>query len=142
MGMANVGYDEWAKVPVEKDPNGLGAKAPGSKLDAGKAPIMQGVFQYFPRALWAVADLSQAGADKYSWNGWEKVSDGINRYGNAVGRHILKEKIEGPWDLDFLKAEKPRRILHVTEEAWNALARLELILREMEDEQKAQNIGG
>lgn len=115
--------------PQEADPNGINAKTPGAKLDAGKAPIMRGIFQYFPRALWKVAELSQLGANKYSWKGWEKVPDGTNRYGDALGRHILKEEIEGPYDKDFPGED----MLHATEEAWNALARLELILRDIQE---------
>jgi hypothetical protein len=112
----------------ETDPNGVAANTPGAKLDAGKSPVMQGAFQYFPRAVEAVADLSGFGAEKYAWKGWEKVNDGINRYGDAMGRHILKESIEGPWD----NGPGGSGALHATAIAWNALARLELILREME----------
>lgn len=122
----------------EKDPNGIPAKQPGAKLDAGKSPVMQGALHYFPRAIMAVANLSAKGAAKYSWKGWEKVDDGINRYGDALGRHILKEQIEGPFDLDF----PDKSVLHATGDAWNSLARLELILREMEDEQHATGVIG
>ncbi len=117
--------ESWYK---ERDPNGIAAKQPGSKLDAGKPPIMQGVLHYFPRAIMAVANLSAKGAEKYSWKGWEKVADGPNRYGDAVGRHLVKEAIEGEYDLDF----PPGEVLHATGDAWNSLARLELILREKE----------
>lgn len=109
---------------AEKDPNGVAAGQPGAKLDAGKTPIYQGVLDYFPRAVEAVASLSAIGAKKYSWKGWKKVSDGVNRYGNALVRHITKESIEGPMDADGF--------LHATAVAWNALARLELILRARE----------
>lgn len=121
-------YEATLLAAKEKDPSGLAAKAPGAKLDAGKAPIMQGVLHYFPRAIIAVANLSKKGADKYSWKGWEKVSDGPNRYGDALARHIVKEAIEGPYDQDF----EGNEVLHATGDAWNALARLELILRDME----------
>lgn len=117
-----------AAMAKETDPNGLNSKTPGAKLDAGKAPVMRGVLQYFPRALIAVANLSAKGAEKYSWKGWEKVDDGPNRYGDALGRHLVKEAIEGPWDLDF----PDKTVLHATGDAWNALARLELVLRDME----------
>lgn len=106
----------------QHDPNGIGAGEPGAKLDAGKSPIMQGALHYFPRALMAVAELSEKGAEKYSWKGWEKVPDGQNRYGNALGRHIVYEQIEGPIDSET-------GALHATAQAWNALARLELMLR-------------
>jgi hypothetical protein len=116
---------------AERDPSGIDAKTPGAKLDAGKSPVFQGVLQYFPRALEAVAFVSEYGANKYAWKGWEKVQNGINRYANAAGRHILKEAIEGPWDLASMNDPKfPANILHKSQTAWNALASLELYLRE------------
>ena len=112
----------------EKDPNGRNPHEPGAKLDAGKAPVFQGVLDYFPRAIEAVSMVSQAGANKYAWKGWEAVPDGYNRYMNALGRHIVKRSKEGPWDSDF--AEQGIKILHDAQVAWNALAALELYLRE------------
>lgn len=111
----------------ESDPTGKSAHDPGAKLDAGKAPLRQGVLEYFPRALLAVAQVSAFGAKKYSWGGWGPVEDGINRYGNAQERHVVKAAIEGPVDDDS-------GLLHAAHEAWNALARLELILRKQENE--------
>src|SRR3990172_1496625 len=113
-----------ATSEVEKDPNGIQKGEPGAKLDANKIPVTRGCLHYFPRALLAVAELSGLGARKYSWKGWEKVSDGINRYGDALGRHELA--IEG----DFQRRDKDTGALEATAVAWNALARLELILRE------------
>lgn len=110
---------------TEADPNGKASHEPGAKMDAGKAPIVQGVLQYFPRALKAVAMVSLAGATKYAWKGWESVPDGINRYENALGRHVLAEAIEGPTDKDT-------QCLHKAQIAWNALAALELYLRAQE----------
>jgi hypothetical protein len=109
----------------EADPNGKPPHTPGAKMDAGKAPITQGVLQYFPRALAAVSMVSLAGANKYAWKGWEQVPDGINRYMNAMGRHILAEAVEGPIDKDT-------KCLHKAQIAWNILAALELDLREQE----------
>jgi len=110
---------------VERDPNGLDSRTPGSKLDAGKSPALQGCIQYFPRALRMVADVSLKGMHKYSWKGWESVPDGPNRYGNALVRHLLDEATDGPIDRDT-------GLLHAAQVAWNALARLELILKEKE----------
>ena len=50
------------------------------------------------------------------------MADGENRYGDALVRHLIAEAIEGPVDADT-------QLLHAAQEAWNALARLELILR-------------
>lgn len=108
---------------VEHDPNGFAPGQPGAKLDAGKSPVRRGLLEYFPRACLAIAEVSASGASKYSWRGWESVPDGINRYGDAEARHICKAAIEGSIDKDYGH-------LHAAHEAWNALARLELILKE------------
>lgn len=106
----------------ERDPNGKSAHEAGSKLDAGKPAVMRGVVQYFPRALVAVASVSQYGAAKYTWGGWESVPDGVQRYTDALGRHLVGETIDGP-------ADPETGLLHAAQTAWNALARLELMLR-------------
>lgn len=108
---------------VEQDPNGKKPHELGAKLDFGKAPIFRGVFDYFPRAVRAVAEVSAKGAAKYAWKGWEAVPDGVARYSDALGRHIIGESIEGPIDSDT-------GLLHKAQVAWNALAALELYLRE------------
>lgn len=96
------------------------------KYDAGKVAVFQGAIDYFPRAIEAVAGISQFGATKYAWKGWEGVDDGYNRYSNAMVRHLLKRGVEGPFDSDS-------KLLHDAHCAWNALARLELYLREQEN---------
>ena len=111
---------------MELDPNGIKAGEPGAKLDAGKVPVTRGCLHYFPRALTAIAELSHIGARKYSWQGWASVSDGINRYSDALGRHELS--IQG----DFSRRDGDTGVLEATAVAWNAMARLELILREQE----------
>lgn len=107
---------------AEADPNGKNPHEPGAKLDAGKAPLLRGVLGYFPRALTAVAEVSAMGARKYTWGGWESVPEGVERYGDALARHILAETVDGPLDKDT-------DLLHAAHAAWNALARLELLLR-------------
>lgn len=95
------------------------------KLDGGKVAVFQGAIDYFPRAIEAVAGISEFGASKYAWKGWEGVEDGYNRYSNAMVRHLLKPGIEGELDSDS-------GLLHDAHCAWNALARLELKLKEKE----------
>lgn len=111
---------------IEADPLGFKPHQPGAKLDSGKVSVTRGCIHYFPRALSAVASLSTKGARKYSWKGWEKVPDGIHRYGDALGRHELR--IED----DFTRRDPDTDELEATAVAWNALARLELILRKVE----------
>jgi len=108
----------------EVDPHGTPPSAPGAKLDAGKAPVLRGALRYFPRALTAIAEVSDFGAKKYTWNGWESVPDGINRYGDALARHMLVDGLDAQSGLS-----------HAAHAAWNALARLELILRQEEADQ-------
>jgi hypothetical protein len=108
---------------LENDPLGKSAREPGAKMDAGKAPVLRGSLQYFPRAIKYLAQISEIGARKYSWKGWEKVPDGITRYGDALVRHLLAEETDGPIDADT-------QCLHAGQVAWNAMARLELILKD------------
>lgn len=112
----------------EVDPHGKNPHEMGAKMDSGKAPIMQGVLQYFPRAINLVSYVSLVGANKYAWKGWEQVPEGVNRYSDALGRHLLAEAVEGHVDGDTKQ-------LHAAQVAWNALARLELLARELEQEE-------
>jgi len=107
----------------EADPNGTDPHAPGAKLDAGKA--MAGILADFARALTAIAEVGTFGAKKYSRGGWQAVPNGAERYTDAMWRHLLKEAYE-PVDNDS-------GLAHDAHMAWNALARLELRLREKYD---------
>lgn len=93
------------------------------KYDFGKAGVFQGLINYFPNSLKAVAEVSTFGASKYAWNGWEGVQDGFNRYKNAQFRHALAHSAGEEYDPDS-------QLLHLAHEAWGALASLELYLRE------------
>lgn len=105
---------------MERDPTGGTTGA--VKFDAGKSPISRGLLSYFPRALAAVADVSQFGFEKYGqWGGWKAVPDGVARYDDAHGRHALA-RLGG----ETHAADSKR--LHRAHEAWNALAVLELEL--------------
>jgi len=95
------------------------------KYDAGKTPVYRGAISYFPRAISTVAGVSAFGAAKYDWNGWEAVDNGINRYTDAMVRHVIAEGSGEVLDPDS-------GLLHAAHTAWGALARLELMLREME----------
>ncbi len=97
------------------------------KYDAGKPSVFQGVIEYFPRALWGVAEISTFGANKYAWNGWEGVENGFKRYKDAQYRHALKLAMGQEVDDDS-------QLMHLKHEAWGALATLELYLRQKEAE--------
>lgn len=117
-------------VIMEKDPNGKEANEPGAKLDSGKADC--GLLGFFGRALYAVSQVGTGGAKKYSRGGFLKVDDGFNRYTGAMLRHYLKEGKED-YDQDpELRKYLDEPCLHAAQVAWNALARLEMKLIEME----------
>ena len=115
---------------IETDPTGKSAHTPGSKLDAGK-PRPGLVLGGFARALLAVTRIGTYGAVKYTDNGWMEVPNGVERYDDAKLRHWLYEKsgIECDSDTDEL---------HATHEAWNALARLDLLIRRNEEKAVAR----
>ena len=103
----------------DKDPNEIDQHQPGAKLDAGKEP-MRLILHSMPRALLEVGKIGAYGAEKYSENGWLEVPDGVNRYTDAMLRHALREGIE--------RCDTESGFLHAAHIAWNALARLELML--------------
>lgn len=96
------------------------------KYDAGKVGAYRGLVNYFPRALWGVAEVSTFGANKYDWNGWEGVEQGFERYKDAEMRHELKAAMGEEVDEDS-------HLLHLKHKAWGALATLELYLRERQN---------
>lgn len=94
----------------------------GKKFDAGKAMLDTHLFAYFPKALTAVAYVSMYGARKYTTGGWKTVPDGYARYSDARARHVLLPHIEGDYDVG------DSGLAHAAQEAWNALARLEMAI--------------
>jgi hypothetical protein len=113
---------------VERDPTGRDPHNGGAKLDAGKVEMTL-VTRDMARALRAVAEVSTFGARKYSRGGWVLVEDGFRRYADAQDRHAN----------DFGRGEShcpDSGLLHLAHEAWNALAKLDLYLREQEQIKK------
>ena len=104
-------------MSTEKDPHGKDQHEPGAKMDANK-PRMGLVLLGFSRALVEVCEVGTAGAAEYSDSGWEQVPNGVERYTDAMLRHAL-----GVGD---------EIVSHEAQTAWNALARLELLLRQRE----------
>lgn len=114
---------------IEKDPNGLSLNTPGAKADDGKIRVAL-VLKGFARALWEVCRVGTYGAVKYTANGWMKVPNGMERYEDAEGRHLLKNWMGEEVDPDT-------NIPHLAHKAWNALATLELALRERDAQKEA-----
>ena len=107
--------------------------AGNTKFDGGKSPIYRGAVSYFPNAISAVATVSAFGASKYSWDGWRGVDDGFNRYSDALVRHLTYEGQGEVLDPDS-------GLLHAAHIAWNALARLELLIQEREKNQSTTSL--
>ena len=104
------------------DHNGIDQHAPGAKLDNVK-PRHGLVLGAFSNALTEVAKVGTFGANKYSDNGWLSVPNGLARYTDAMLRHHFAEA--GGEELD-----DDSGLRHAAHRAWNALAVLELVLRE------------
>jgi hypothetical protein len=124
-GIDSIAGDKSLATPTkesnEVDPTGISAHDAGAKLDAGKNR-MGLVLGGFAQALQAVSEVGTLGANKYSDNGWMSVTDGQNRYTDAMMRHLFKELAGEVIDPDL-------GVQHAAQVAWNALARLELLLR-------------
>ena len=100
-------------------------KMTGTKHDKEKIrPRL--IINSMARALKAVAEVGTFGANKYADDNWMEVPDGINRYTDAMYRHLMAEA-EG----EYFDTES--KLLHAAHAAWNSLARLDLILREREN---------
>lgn len=104
----------------QSDPYGKDAHDPGAKLDSGK-PRPALVLGGFSQALQAVTEVGTFGAKKYTDNGWMLVPNGISRYTDAMLRHYLEEASGSHHDPET-------DLLHAAHLAWNALARLELMI--------------
>jgi hypothetical protein len=105
---------------TEKDPAGVALSTPGAKADANK-PRVDLIFDGMPLALLEVARVATFGASKYSEHGWLKVPNGYQRYTAAMDRHRLQEGV---------LVDRDSGLSHAAHIAWNALARLELLMRE------------
>ncbi len=93
----------------------------GIKYDDGKNKLGL-IFEGFSHALIEVGKVGTYGAVKYTEDGWVTVPDGRRRYTDAMYRHLMEEA-----GGDVVDSESG--LLHAAHSAWNALARLELMLR-------------
>lgn len=102
----------------ETDPHGLEQHQAGAKLDAGKVrPSL--VLNGFAAALAEVFAVAEYGAKKYTPYGWREVADGQTRYTDAKLRHQLAAMQGEVYDPET-------GLRHAAQEAWNALAVLQL----------------
>jgi len=97
---------------------------PGVKLDDGK-PRLGLVFMSMARALQEVGEVATFGANEYSDDGWLDVQDRERRYTHAMFRHLMEEAVGNERDAKS-------KLRHAAHTAWNALARLDLMIRREE----------
>lgn len=91
-----------------------------------KPPVFRGVLQYFPLALAEVAKVSAHGAEKYTWNTeWKRGEEKYLWYSDALMRHLLAAG-----------RDEESGIPHEAHAAWNALARLEILLHNTLDKKE------
>lgn len=107
-----------ANLPIDKskEPAFKDMKFDNDKQLAGV------LFEDFPNALSAVIEIATFGANKYKRNSWRTVSNGMQRYTDAMVRHQLAIGRGEVYDPES-------NLLHHAHFAWNALATLELLLR-------------
>ncbi len=125
--MALPSNNNWVACALtkESDPNGKSLNEPGAKADAGKLrPTL--VIRDMANALLAVTKIATDGAIKYTPGGWLLVPEALARYEDAHLRHMLKRFTGEQVDADS-------HSLHLAHEAWNALAKLELHIRNTKD---------
>lgn len=108
-------------IPMfRKELNVMGAKDDSDKVDTTL------ITQDMPRALLEIARVGMFGMSKgYPRGGWIEVPDGIRRYTAAQFRHDLKPAMGEEKDPES-------NLSHLAHSAWNAMAKLELYLREQE----------
>lgn len=94
-------------------------RAAGIKHDSDRQ--LAGIlYEDFPHALSGIADAATFGARKYTRNGWRTVPDGLQRYTDAMHRHLLAAAKGEVCDPES-------GLLHMYHVAWNALAITELM---------------
>ena len=96
----------------------------GIKFDTGKRRIAEMMVD-FKDSIESVCEVWEFGANKYAKSNWKYVDNALDRYTNALLRHLLAE------DVDPIDDES--KLLHAAHVAWNALARLHFILEASKD---------
>lgn len=127
--MARTGWnrEEYASsVLTYKVPDDISDDKAGVKFDKEKPDTS--LLMDFGPALTAVAEVASFGAKKYTRGGWKTVPEAEQRYTAALFRHLLAETSE--------EMDGESGYLHAAHVAWNALARLNFILKRCSEENK------
>lgn len=99
-----------------------------TKAKYGRPQVFLGVVGRFPRSMLEIARVSEYGANKHGRAmtdmSFLNVPDAEHVYAEAEARHMAKEALEGPINAG------DDEMLHKAQKAWNALADLEVYLRD------------
>lgn len=87
------------------------------------APLATGCFDYFPAALWEVAQLSYWGNEKH--NAGEALHDARSKSTDDADCLLRHFKDRGTWDVIKLKDGREVRVRHSAAVAWRALRLLQ-----------------
>ena len=101
-------------------------KQTGIKYDSQK-PRLYEMIEDFKEPLTEVAKVWAFGADKYQKHNWAYVENALDRYSNALVRHLLEGE----------EYDQESELLHASHVAWNALARLHFIIQHKKEAQNA-----
>lgn len=99
----------------------------GIKYDEGK-PRLGEMMVDFAIPMRELARVWEFGANKYEKSNWKKVDNAIDRYTNAMLRHLLAEE-ENIYD-------EESKLLHASHIAFNALARLYFIINSLQPKEE------
>lgn len=97
----------------------MGTKPEGLKYDAGK-PRLAEMFIDFQDSMVELSKVWAFGANKYDKANWKLVDDALNRYTNAMLRHLIAEEQSA--------LDDESHMLHAAHVAWNALVRLHFVI--------------
>lgn len=104
--------------------------SPATKAKYTRDQVYLGMIARFPRAVKEIAKVSVYGSEKHHREmadmSFLTVPDAYRTYTEALSRHLVAEAVEGP------KNPQDGGLLHAAQAAWNALARLEVLLRHEE----------
>jgi len=103
----------------------------GKKYDEGKNR-MGLVLQGFANALWEVGRVGTFGGQKYGFGNWQYLENGIDRYKDALFRHLFQ------W-MQGEEIDKESGIKHLSHALWNLSAVLEFTLRNEKKESEEEN---
>ena len=106
------------------------------RTGADKKPNpMRDVFQEFPLAMLEVSKVTAFGAGKHAPRGWQTFDPdyGFAYCTSKLGRHLLGEELDGP--VNHADGE----LLHAGQVAWNALGRLEFLIRKRKAEAEGRS---